>query len=247
MENTDVILESFSPGFLDSIGLGYQRLARVNPRLVMCSITGFGQKAQRPSLAYTDIVVYAMSGLQYIAGDPSLPPCKPPETQAYYFGSLFGALGVVAALYRRESTGRGDHVDISMQEALATQESIIRMYANDGEILRRDGSRPFYVAPAEIFPCKDGHVFLYVSRRDWKDFLEVWVDHPAELDGTDWMDNGFRRAHAEHFTDKVAEFTSRFKKERVNKVLQSRGINCLPVTARENFLPMNILRSASFR
>ena len=236
VENTDVIIESFSPGFLDSIGLGYHRLARVNPRLVMCSITGFGQRGPKASLAYTDIVVYAMSGLQYIAGDPSLPPCKPPETQAYYFGSLFGALGVVAALYRRENTGRGDHVDISMQEALATQESIIRMYANDGEILRRDGSRHSYVAPAEIFPCKDGHVFLYVSRRDWKDFLEVWVDHPAELDGADWMDNGFRRTHAERFTDKVAEFTSRFKKNELTKLLQSRGINCLPVNRPQEFL-----------
>ena len=105
-----------------------------------------------------------------------------------------------------------------------------------GADLRRDGSRHSYVAPAEIFPCKDGHVFLYVSRRDWKDFLEVWVDHPAELEGADWMDNGFRRAHAERFTDKVAEFTSRFKKNELTKLLQSRGINCLPVNRPREFL-----------
>lgn len=236
VEKTDVILESFLPGFLDSIGLGYQTLANVNPRLVMASITGFGQTGPGASLAYTDIVICAMSGLQYIAGDPSLPPCKPPETQAYYFGSLFAALGVVAGLYRRERTGRGDHVDISMQEALATQESIIRMYGNDGEILCRDGSRHAHVAPAEIFPCKDGYVFLYVSRRDWKDFLEIWTDHPAELDGPEWMDNGYRRAHAHRFTSGVAEFTSRFKKDELTQFLQSRGINCLPVNRPRDFI-----------
>lgn len=236
VENTDVILESFSPGFLDSVGLGYQTLSEVNPRLVLCSITGFGQSGPNANLAYTDIVVYAMSGLQYIAGDPSLPPCKPPETQAYYFGSLFGALGVVAALYSRGRTGRGDHVDASMQAALATQESIIRMYANDGEILHRDGSRHSYVAPAEIFPCEDGYVFLYVSRRDWKDFLDIWVDHTAELEAPEWMDNSYRRAHAERFIDQVAEFTSRFKKNELTQLLQARGINCLPVNHPAEFV-----------
>jgi len=246
VKNTDVVLESFSPGFLKSIGLGYQTLARVNPRLVMCSITGFGQNGPNATLAYTDIVIYAMSGLQYIAGDPALPPCKAPETQAYYFGSLFAALGAVSALYRRENTGRGDHVDVSMQEALSTQESIIRMYANEGRLLRRDGSRHSYVAPAEMFPCKDGYVFLYVSRRDWKDFLEVWTDHPAELEDPEWMDNGFRRAHAERFTDKVAEFTARFKKAELTKFLQSRGINCLPVNRPQEFLTASHTQEREF-
>jgi crotonobetainyl-CoA:carnitine CoA-transferase CaiB-like acyl-CoA transferase len=246
VKNTDVLLESFSPGFLASIGLGYETFANVNPRLVMCSITGFGQNGPNADLAYTDIVIHAMSGLHYIAGDPALPPCKPPETQAYYFGSLFAALGAVAALYRRELSGRGDHVDVSMQETLATQESTIRMYANDGQILRREGSRHSYVAPAEMFPCKDGYVFLYVSRRDWKEFLKIWTDHPAELEGAEWMDNGFRRAHAERFTDGVAEFTSRYKKDELTTFLQSRGINCLPVNGPREFINDRQIQERAF-
>ncbi len=246
VQNTDVLLESFSPGFLESIGFGYQTLVTLNPRLVLCSITGFGQNGPNATLAYTDIVVYAMSGLQYIAGDPTLPPCKAPETQAYYFGSLFGALGTVAALYRREKTGRGDHVDVSMQEALSTQESIIRMYANEGQMLRRDGSRHSYVAPAEIFPCKDGYVFLYVSRRDWKDFLEIWPGHPAELEDPEWLDNGYRRAHAERFTEKVAAFTAQFDKHELTNFLQSRGINCLPVNRPREFIANGHIREREF-
>ena len=97
----------------------------------MASITAFGQTGPKKNFACNDLVALAQSGFLYISGDPSLPPCKPPETQAYYFASLFAAAGVLAALYRRERTGQGDHVDSSMQETLATQEHIIRLWANE--------------------------------------------------------------------------------------------------------------------
>ena len=236
VETVDVVLESFSPGYLDSMGIGYPSLARVNSSLVMASITGFGQTGPRANFVCTDIVTYAMSGLLHICGDSSLPPCKPPETQAYYFASLFAALGVVSALYRRVRTGWGDHVDVSMQEALATQEGIIRLYANEGKIQRREGSQHNYLAPASVFPCQDGHIFLYVSRRDWKDFLEVWSGHPPEIDGPEWIDNEFRHAHAKYLFEKVAEFTSRFKKDELTGFLQSHGINCLPVNRPREFV-----------
>ncbi len=85
-----------------------------------------------------------------------MPPVRPPETQAYYFASVFAAAGVLAALYRRERTGQGDHVDASMQETLATQEHIIRLWANEKQIAKRAGSQHGSVAPARIFPCRDG-------------------------------------------------------------------------------------------
>ena len=141
VEKVDVVLESFDPGMMGSLGLGFKELAVTNPRLVMASISGFGQSGPGSNYVCTDIVAAAMGGLLYISGDPSLPPCKPPETQAYYFGSLFASVGVVAALYHREQTGRGDHIDVSMQETLATHEHLIRLYANDGQIVTRQGSQ----------------------------------------------------------------------------------------------------------
>ena len=232
----DVVLESFPCGHLDALGLGYRDLARSNPRLIMASITGFGQTGPRRDYVYTDIVAYAMGGLMYISGDPKLPPCKAPETQAYYFGSLFAALGVVAALYYRERTGAGNHIDVSMQETLATQEHAIRLFANDGVILKRAGSQHAQVAPATIFPCRNGFVYLYVTRAHWKKLLDIWKDHPREFEAPDWVENPFRRARADEINRMLLPFTQQYTKEEFTELLQSSGIPCTPVNRPADFI-----------
>jgi crotonobetainyl-CoA:carnitine CoA-transferase CaiB-like acyl-CoA transferase len=172
----------------------------------------------------------------YISGDPAHPPCKPPETQAYYFGSLFAALGVLAALYHRDRSGKGDHIDVSMQEALATQEHLIRLYANDGEILKREGSQHGHVAPAKIFSCRDGYVYLYVTRQHWKTFLKVWSDHPTEFDDPAWENNVYRRSHAADINRAVGKLTAKYTQEELTALLQSHGIPCLPVNRPRDFV-----------
>lgn len=245
-KRADVVLESFPPGYLDSVGLGYRDLESVNASVVMASISGFGQTGPRARFAVSDIVAFAMSGLMHISGDPRLPPCKPPETQAYYFGSLFAAIGVVAALYRRERTGHGDHIDVSMQEALATQEHLIRQYANDGVILKREGSQHGHVAPATIYPCRDGYVYLYVTRQHWKPFLKVWSDHPPGFDAPEWQDNLFRRARAAEIDREVAKFTARYTAAELTAFLQSHGIPCLPVNRPRDFVADPQIRAREF-
>jgi crotonobetainyl-CoA:carnitine CoA-transferase CaiB-like acyl-CoA transferase len=232
----DVVLESFQPGELDAKGLGYKSLAAINSGIVMASITGFGQSGPKKNLACNDLVALAQSGFLYISGDPSLPPCKPPETQAYYFASLFAAAGVLAALYRRERTGQGDHVDSSMQETLATQEHIIRLWANEKQILKRAGSQHGSVAPAKIFPCRDGFVYLYVTRQHWKLFLSVWKDHPRAFDAPEWLNNVYRRAHADELNPAVESFLGRYTKAEVTDLLQSKGIPCVPVNTPLGFV-----------
>jgi crotonobetainyl-CoA:carnitine CoA-transferase CaiB-like acyl-CoA transferase len=243
VRRADVLIESFAPGFLDSLNLGYRDLSKISPGLVMVSITGFGQTGPRSHFASTDIVAYGMSGLMNIAGNPTLPPCKPPETQAYYFGSLMAALGVVAALFNRERCGTGDWVDISIHEALATQEHIIRLYANEGEILKREGSQHAHVAPAKIFPCQDGYVYLYVSRRHWKKLLEVWPDHPKELDDPLLVADPVRRSKASFVNEHVERFTRRYRKEELTTFLQFHGIPCVPVNKPKEFLADEHVRS----
>lgn len=242
----DVVLESFTPGFLDAIGLGFEQLSKINPGLVMCSVTGFGQTGPGRAYPISDIVVFAMSGLMHISGSPDLPPCKPPETQAYYFGSLMGALGTVAALYQRQETGSGNHVDVSMQEALATQEHSIRLYANELRTVTRDGSQHASVAPARIFPCQDGHVYIYVSRRHWKILLEVWQDHPTELDDPAWIVDPFRRSRAETINEQVAGFTARYTKDALTALLQGHGIPCVPVNRPGDFIADEQIQARQF-
>src|SRR5919108_1400482 len=229
VETADIVLESFQPGELDAKTLGYKNLAAINPGLIMASITGFGQTGPKKNFAYNDLIALAESGFLYISGDPSLPPCKPPETQAHYFASLFATAGLLASLYQRERTGRGDHVDASMQETLATHEHIIRLYANEKQISKRAGSQHGSVAPAKIFPCRDGFVYLYVTRQHWKLFLGVWKDHPAIFDAPEWLNNLYRRAHTDELNPAVEAFLGRFTMAEVTGLLQLKGIPCVPV------------------
>jgi len=246
VRDADVVIESFQPGDLDGKGLGYKDLAAINPRIVMASITGFGQTGPKKNLACNDLVALAESGFLYISGDPSLPPVKPPETQAYYFASLFATAGLLAALYRRERTGQGDHVDASMQEALATQEHIIRLWANEQQIAKRAGSQHGSVAPAKIFSCKDGFVYLYVTRQHWKLFLSLWKEHPAVFDAPDWLNNLYRRAHADELNPAVEAFLSGFTMAEITEFLQAKGIPCVPVNTPLGFANDEQVRERGF-
>ncbi|HEX2928264.1 MAG TPA: CoA transferase [Candidatus Binatia bacterium] len=244
--NADVVLESFQPGELDAKGIGYKDLRAINPGIVMASITCFGQNGPKKNLVYNDLVALAESGFLYISGDPSLPPVRPPETQAFYFASLFAAAGVLAALYRRERTGQGDHVDATMQETLATQEHIIRLYANENQISQRAGSQHGSVAPARIFPCRDGYVYLYVTRQHWKLFLTIWKDHAPVFDAPDWLNNLYRRAHADELNPAVEAFLSKFTMAEITELLQSKGIPCVPVNTPMGFANDEHVRGRGF-
>jgi crotonobetainyl-CoA:carnitine CoA-transferase CaiB-like acyl-CoA transferase len=246
VKTADVVLESFQPGELASKRLGYRDLAAVNPRIVMASITAFGQTGPKKNLAANDLVALAQSGFLYISGDPSLPPVRPPETQAYYFASLFAAAGILAALYHRERTGHGDYVDISMQETLATHEHIIRLYANEKQIVKRAGSQHGQVAPARIFQCSDGFVYLYVTRQHWKLFLEIWTDHPPEMDGSEWLNNLYRRAHADQINTGIETFARKHTVEEFTNLLQAKGIPCVPVNTPLGFANDEHVRARGF-
>jgi crotonobetainyl-CoA:carnitine CoA-transferase CaiB-like acyl-CoA transferase len=246
VQSADVVLESFGPGELNAKGIGYQDLAAVNPGIVMASITAFGQTGPKRNFHCNDLVALAESGFLYISGDPSLPPCKPPETQAYYFASLFAAAGVLAALFRRERTGQGDHIDSSMQESLATHEHIVRLYANEKQILKRAGSQHGSVAPARIFHCKDGFVYLYVTRQHWKLFLDIWQSHPAHFNGKEWLNNLHRRAHADELNAAVEVFVGQYTMAEITELLQAKGIPCVPVNRPLGFVNDAHVQSRGF-
>ena len=247
VEHADVLLESFSPGHLSELGLGADVLRARNPALVVSSITPFGQDGPRASYLATDIVGVAMGGLMYISGDPSLAPVKPPETQAFYYGSVFAAYGVLLALYQRGADGPGQHIDVSMQESIATQEHMIREAAFDGVEITRNGSQHKHTTPANIFACQDGHVYLFIlSARDWDRLLDLWVDHPAELDAAELKPPARRREHVALINPLVEEFTRRYKKSELTTLLQTHGIPCLPVNSPSDFLAEEQVRARDF-
>jgi crotonobetainyl-CoA:carnitine CoA-transferase CaiB-like acyl-CoA transferase len=246
VKSADVVIESSQPGEMNAKGMGYKDLAAVNPGIVMGSITCFGQNGPKKNLAYNDLVGLAESGILFTCGDPATPPCRAPESQAYYFASLFATAGILAALYRREKTGQGDHIDASMQETLATHEHIIRLWANEKQIVKRAGSQHGSVAPAKIFPCKDGFVYLYVTRQHWKLFLTIWKDHPEVFDAPAWLNNVYRREHADELNPAVEKFLSGFTMAEITALLQEKGIPCVPVNTPMGFANDEHVQSRGF-
>src|SRR5262245_65937848 len=100
-----------------------------------------------------------------------------------------------------------------MQETFAAQEHIIRLWANEKQISKRAGSQHGSVAPAKIFPCRDGFVYLYVTRQHWKLFLTVWKDHPAVFDSSEWINNVYRSDNGDALHSAVDKFDSKLNIE----------------------------------
>jgi crotonobetainyl-CoA:carnitine CoA-transferase CaiB-like acyl-CoA transferase len=236
VERSDVVVDSHEPGYLEALGVGYGALVERQPKLVLVSISGFGQDGPHRDYVAPDIVTTAMGGLLYISGDPALPPCIPPEQQSYSYTSLYAAYGVMLGLWQRESKGVGVHVDASVQASLALHEHVAFTYSAEGRIVKRTGSQHQHVAPANLFPCKDGYISFFATQRHWPIFLKVWEDHPAELDDPALNLNTDRRAAADWINPLVASFTERYDKEELAVLLQKHGLPALPVNSPGDFI-----------
>src|SRR5262249_957972 len=154
---SDVVLESFTPGVLDALGIGCAALRREYPRLVYCAVTPFGATGPHAAFLARDLVVVAMGGNAGLTGDPDRPPVRCSLPTAYYHAAPEAVLGILMALHARESTGLGDFVDVSMQECqLATLIGGPGMHANAERAPRRSGARTGRTR--EIWPVRDGHV-----------------------------------------------------------------------------------------
>jgi len=236
VSRSDIVVESFDPGYLATLQLGYDGLIERQPKLILVSLTGFGQDGPYAQFRDSDIVTMAMGGLLYISGDPQFPPCMPPETQSHYYSSLFAAYGVMLALWQREQRGIGAHIDASVQASMALHEHVAFTYAAERRVVKRAGSQHQHNAPANLFKCKNGYLSLFVTQNHWPLFLKVWEDHPPELDDPRWRNNNERRAHATYINELVTSFTARYTKEDLAELLQANGIPALPVNKPSEFM-----------
>ncbi len=188
----DVVVESFDPGYLDGLGLGYLGLAKIKPDIILTSITGFGQTGPHAHYKSPDIVGVAMGGIMWLAGDPADPPNVPPCKQGYISASIHAAGGTLTALYHRDVTGEGQHVDVSMQESLSIAQETAMQTWDMQQVLRcRNAHRG--IIPADIpgigpYECNDGWVFGYVGApggATWADLLQWMIEDGAAEDLAD--------------------------------------------------------------
>ena len=233
---SDVVLEDFTPGYLAERKLGYDVLLERQKKLILVSLTGFGQDGPYAYFKTPDIVGNAMGGLLYISGDPQMTPCNPPETQSYYYASLFAAYGAMLALWQRETRGIGAWIDASIQASMALHEHVAFNYSAEGRVMKRAGSQHQHNAPANLFQCKNGWIALFVTQTHWPLLLKVWDDHDPALDDPKWINSNLRRQHADYINPQVTLFTSRFLKEDLAELMQKNGIPGLPVNSPSDFM-----------
>jgi crotonobetainyl-CoA:carnitine CoA-transferase CaiB-like acyl-CoA transferase len=167
-KSADFVIDSFPPGYMEGLGLGYSTLSGINPRIIMTSVTPFGQTGHYKDYKASDIVCMAMGGFMYLTGDPDRAPLRISFPQAYLIAGLEAAMATIIAHYYRQVTGEGQHVDTSIQAAVASLlENAVPMWVLNRLNVRRAG--PFLLARAAggakyrmIWRCKDGFVSFHM-------------------------------------------------------------------------------------
>jgi crotonobetainyl-CoA:carnitine CoA-transferase CaiB-like acyl-CoA transferase len=195
-ERADVFVENNRPGVMQRLGLDYAAVAKVNPRIVYASVSGFGQNgpySQRPAF---DAVIQAMSGIMSLTGEENGSPVRVGVSLGDIAGSLFAAIGILAALTDRAVTGRGAHIDVAMLDSqIALLENAVARYLNVGDKPRRLGSRHPLIAPFQAFPTKDHPIVICVDTEEqWQRFCAAigrqdMVTNPAFVDGNARAEN----------------------------------------------------------
>ena len=233
----DVLVEDKAAGYLDERGLGYKDLRSVNPALVVTSISGFGVAGPYRDFKAPNLVAFAMGGLMNLCGHPGRAPLAGPCDIAYHLGSVHAAFGVLISLYNRRITGRGEHVEVSLQDVLVSDPflRIITRYSVTGEILERTGHSQSTTV-AETYPCKDGYARIFCNQPDhWKRLVE-WLGNPPEL-----LDPKFENVQNRHplrpVLDRIIEArTSSYDTKAFFEEFQSRRLAASPINSASAFL-----------
>ena len=208
IKHFDIVVESFAPGYLDELGLGFHSLIRENPSTIMVSVSGFGQDGPRKRYKSCNLVAAALGGQMYVTGSPSGCPMKAPGTQSYNTAGLYGVIGALLGLRRRAKTGKGMHVDISLQEAVAsTLDHVLVQYFHGGAIAKRRGSRhwnDFFC----ILPCTDGFIHL-TPLMGWEILVELLENEGAaeDLKAPQWSDEAYRISNLAHILEVLGRWT----------------------------------------
>jgi crotonobetainyl-CoA:carnitine CoA-transferase CaiB-like acyl-CoA transferase len=197
------LIESFPPGHLERLGLGYEALTALNPALIVVSVTPFGQDGPYAHYRAADLNGMGMAGFMYVTGDPDRPPTRVGVPHFYLHGAAAGATGAMIAHAQRVLTGQGQHVDVSCQEAVArTLASAPQLFAIENTVIRRQGS---YRQTGDTtfmritWPCKDGFVNFQLSGgagagRSVNNLIQ-WMEEEGLGDpvliGLDWTTLGY--------------------------------------------------------
>ena len=185
-KNADVLVENFTPGTMEKLGLSYERVSECNPKIIYVAGSGFGQYGPYANKPAFDVIIQAMGGIMSITGEEGGPPVRPGASYGDIAAGLFLCVAILAALQERQTSGEGQLVDISMLDCQVTvQENAFVRYLNTGEIPRALGTRHPVIAPFQAFQTRDGYIAVAL-RGGIKD---QWPLFCAAIDRVDIIDD----------------------------------------------------------
>jgi CoA:oxalate CoA-transferase len=229
VKTADVVLSNFSVGVNERLKIDHARLSEVNPRIITCNITGFGEDGPGKDRNSLDLVAQAMGGLMSLTGQPGAPPTRAGIPIGDIGGGLMGVIGVLSALLARGQTGRGQHVDISMLDTqISLLNYIVSMYFLSGVTPERVGSGHLVHVPYNTFKCSDAHIVVTVIMDEfWGRLLQAI---PADdLDTEENKSQPGRLKNKEIINRRLNEVFSTNTREYWLDKLKEARVPCAPV------------------
>jgi len=228
--NGDVVLENFAPGTMEGFGFDYPALKEINPKIIFCSISGYGQSGPYKDRPAFDLTIQATSGIMAVTGFPDGPPLRCGPWIGDLIPALYGLSGILAALASREKTGHGERIDVSMQDccfSMIMDESLDLLVSR--KIPTRQGNRNPRIVPWSTFPTKDGNIAICVFSNDqWKVFLEA-IGREDCLKDPRFQNLGDRLKNENDVEAVVKEWSRNLSTEEALKILRKREVPCDPI------------------
>lgn len=228
--DADIVVESFRPGVMDRLSLGYQSMAVINPRLVYCSVSAYGQDGPWKDRPGVDGVVQAVSGLMSVTGEAGAAPCKVQVPVVDVVTGYTAAVAILAALAQREREGRGQRLDIDLfSSSVALQQMAFATYFSDGVAPKRAGSAAPYAAPNEALRCSDGWIMVAAYHPARWEALCKAVDRPALIDDPRFADSTARVANRGALIQALEDAMSKRSKQVWLDAFEALDIICGPI------------------
>ncbi len=227
---SDVLIENFKVGGLAKFGLDYKSLASECPRLIYCSVTGFGQDGPYAKRAGYDLMAQGMGGIMDLTGEPDGEPTRIGIPMSDIFTGCYSVIGILAALAQRERTGKGAYVDTALVDStVGVLSNQALNYLVSGKVPKRMGNVHANIVPYQVFPVADGYAIVATGNdTQYVKFCNV-LGAPELAENPDYKDNVGRLKHRDELVAKLSALTSKMKRDDLLTQLEKQGVPAGPI------------------
>ena len=228
--DADILIENFKVGGLAKYGLDYDSLRKAHPRLIYCSITGFGQDGPYAERAGYDYIIQGMSGLMSVTGDPDGQPQKVGVAITDIFTGVYASTAILAAIHQRATTGKGQHIDMALLDvATSVMANQAMNYLSSGKVPQRLGNAHPNIVPYQVFDCSDGYIIIAVGNDGQFRKLCAVLGVDALADDPDFATNPARLQNRDALTALLAEQTANMTKTELLASCETKGVPAGPI------------------